>query len=186
MGLRSSLGDAREVKYGARDASRKRPSKQLRKGREEGRQPSRIPTSRRRSRSRPRLRRTASDPSSKEVTSMEKLEILLSGHNSTTAIDIFSQVLAPPLFPSLDSSLSPNKTADERRRKPSFDDKSLDEDSTICSDMSSEMQECIGEAPLANQGRIDDLATDAAAVLRWDDFIQDNLSVDEAGSINSM
>jgi hypothetical protein len=126
-------GDAREVKqYGARDAW-KRPSKQLRKG-GEGRR-DRTPTSGRRS----QLRRTASDRTSKVVTSMEKLEILFSGHKSTTAIEIFSQSPASanevkdeaPLFASLNSFLSAQKIEEERRRTPSFDDTSLDEDSTI-------------------------------------------------------
>lgn len=178
-------GDAREVKHrGARDVS-KRPSKPLRKG-GEGRH-ARIFTSGRRS----QLRRTASDRSSKVVTPMEKLEILLSGHNSTTSIEIFSQLLVPanevknepPLFAPLNSCLNAKKDAEEAS---SFDDTSLDEDSTICSEMSSEMIDRIDEAPSVNQGRIDSLATDAAAVLRRDDSSHDDFSVDEAETIHSM
>jgi hypothetical protein len=174
-----------EGQYDARDVS-KLHSKQLRKQGEVRR--ARTPISGRRS----QFRRAASEPSLKEVTAMEKLEILFSGHNSLTSTQTFSQDLAPanevkknepPMFASFKSA---KKTAEEQRRKLSFDDTSLDEDSTICSNMSSEMLDLIDEEPSANRGRIDDLATDAAAVFRRDDFSQDDFSVDEAATVKEV
>lgn len=140
--LRDDDAASEEVKkqYGAVRAVSKRSPKQLRKG-GEGRHPTRSPRSGRRS----QFRKTASDRSLKEVTPMEKLETLFSaGHNSTsTLMEMPSSCVLEPVknepprvFASLNSLLSVDQSAEERRRNPSCDDASLDEDSTICSDMS--------------------------------------------------